>query len=148
MSNPHQNIEDEEEQELAALLAARRATRAKQEETAVAAAEKVKHFHPGLPEVGSRVSALVSTDPDRTRAYVLGAGVYVGEEVPPPGIGEYGGMKPHEDQTKFPKIQLDSGAVVYGCECHWGLPEDIQLRLVGLEQVEVTVEQLRSRELP
>lgn len=62
--------------------------------------------------IGARVGAI--RDSDNKNVNLFGYGVFVGYEEPP------------EYKTVFgpnPKIQLDSGDVVWGYQCWWG-PED------------------------
>jgi len=65
-----------------------------------------------MKKPGSRVVALRNTISDV--AYVYGFGVYVGDEPFPTGwmVG-----------IPNPKIVLDSGEVVWGCQCWWGCEE-------------------------
>lgn len=61
-------------------------------------------------KTGDRVGAICSASDDKMELF--GYGVYLGNE-PHPQIG-----------IPNPKIQLDNGKFVWGCECWWG-PEDI-----------------------
>ena len=71
-------------------------------------------------QIGERVGAIISASPDRVRMF--GYGTYQGEEIPPSEIiGPFGPMK-----IPNPKILLDSGEVVWGCECWWGPEVKIQ----------------------
>ena len=80
-----------------------------------------------MRQVGERVGAIVSAIPDTVTMF--GYGVYVGDEIPPPGImGPFGEM--HEFGLTNPKIVLDNGEVVWGCECWWG-PEEKIRNMVG-----------------
>lgn len=63
-----------------------------------------------MTPVGARVGAIRNADD--TTVYMFGYGVFVGRE-PCPII----------DGFPNPKVQLDDGGVVWGCECWWG-PED------------------------
>ena len=70
-----------------------------------------------MVKVGDRVGAMACANKDEVQMY--GYGVYVGEEKPevpvmgipieklPPGLTN-------------PKIVLDNGDIVWGCECWWG----------------------------
>lgn len=72
-------------------------------------------------EIGARVGAILGTDEDVVQ--FLGYGVYEGDEVPDENAV---GMGPivRQLQRPNPKIRLDSGKVVWGCECWW-YPEEI-----------------------
>jgi len=52
--------------------------------------------------------------------YLLGYGTFEGYEVPPPGE-RGGGLRDvfHREGRLTPKIVLDNGKVVWGCECWW-----------------------------
>lgn len=64
---------------------------------------------------GERVGAILGSKDGAVE--FLGYGTYVGDEVPPENIGGFNFGNPN------PKIELDNGKVVWGCECWWG-PED------------------------
>jgi hypothetical protein len=66
-----------------------------------------------MTKIGSQVTALISTN--NKEVLVLGRGVYVGDFEPPEGI----------PGLKSPKIVLDNGDVVWGCECWWAETEII-----------------------
>ncbi|OQA08597.1 MAG: hypothetical protein BWY67_01473 [Bacteroidetes bacterium ADurb.Bin397] len=68
-------------------------------------------------KTGERVGAIESADEKVVRFY--GYGVYAGEEVPPKEVSEFN----FELGLKNPKIELDNGKVVWGCQCWWG-PEE------------------------
>lgn len=87
---------------------------------------------------GERVYAVLSATADEVS--LLGFGVYVGDEVPPAPTGvvralfgaatweefdkvvaEDMGCEPNPaTRPTNPKIVLDDGEVVWGCECWWG----------------------------
>lgn len=61
-----------------------------------------------------RVFAILnSTD---TTIFLLGFGLYVGDEVPPPEVTFAGTPV----RCPNPKIVLDNGQVVWGCQCWFG----------------------------
>lgn len=74
-------------------------------------------------QVGQRVFAI--RDADDNNVYSYGFGVYVGNEVPD---GEAEGLAEHLriGGQPNPKIVLDNGKVVWGCECWWGPEEKFQ----------------------
>ena len=81
-----------------------------------------------MTAVGSRVGAMASAT--QTEVTMFGYGVYEGDEVPPSEvIGPFGKMT-----SPNPKIKLDSGDVVWGCECWWG-PEDAIKKKIGDRKV-------------
>lgn len=80
---------------------------------------------------GDRVGAFLYVKEDIV--YFLGYGTYVGDEVPPPEVGYL------PDRTN-PKIVLDAGDVVWGCECWWGPRDEIANMLsksLGVKNVSI-----------
>lgn len=69
-----------------------------------------------------RVFAVRSVDQKKNTVYLFGFGKYVGDEVPDQEAGGLAGPIRHR-QAANPKIVLDNGIVVWGCECWWG-PEE------------------------
>lgn len=96
--------------------------------------------------VGDRVGAIFGTHDNRVSFF--GYGVYVGEEVPTEAVG-FLADNLRECSGRNPKIQLDSGQTVYGCECWWAPEERIELKLeryrtLGFLIVDVDIEQIRK----
>lgn len=59
---------------------------------------------------------------DDEAVYLFGFGTYEGEEIPP--ADSVGNAKLMHDQGQpNPKIKLEDGTIVWGCECWWG-PKD------------------------
>lgn len=77
--------------------------------------------------VGERIGAVMSVS-DGTAKF-LGYGVYKGNEIPPDNIGGFNLGNP------VPKLELDNGKVVYGCECWWGKEERIKEALANCKDV-------------
>jgi hypothetical protein len=100
-------------------------------------------------KVGDRVGAI--SHHDDQNIYFFGYGVYQGEEVPPPEVKFMGVPMTH----KNPKIVLDNGKAVWGCECWWGPEENINKQLemskktivlVDIEKARKDVEEARAME--
>lgn len=72
--------------------------------------------------VGARVGAIREADAEVV--VLFGYGVYDGDHLHP----EYG--------FPNPKITLDNGNVVWGCECWWGA-EDLIKQKIGERRVEI-----------
>lgn len=90
--------------------------------------------------IGSRVGALASAD--EVKAYVYGFGMYVGDEIPETA-GGWMGEALRESKVQNPKIVLDDGSVVWGCECWWGPEEDVRRRIGDREIVLVDIREAR-----
>ena len=74
-----------------------------------------------------RVGAIQSADVSEVR--LLGYGVYLGDEIHP--------------VLKFPnpKIRLDNGSIVWGCECWWAGEEETKKIIGDRKIVEVSIEE-------
>jgi len=98
-----------------------------------------------LPKVNSRVGVILSAD--KKEVQFLGYGVYVGNEVPDEtAIGMLPEMLRQENSPN-PKIVLDNGDVVYGCECYWSAEDDIK-QFIAKEKrqiVEVRMSDIRAK---
>jgi len=96
-----------------------------------------------MRKIGERVGALSHSDGDT--AYLFGFGTYRGEEVPPPGV-QCMGIDLHDMGHTNPKIELDSGKVVWGCECWWGGEGAVRKRLSQFTNVvDVDIDEARAR---
>ena len=92
-------------------------------------------------KVGTRVSTIRNAD-ERT-VYTFGLGVYEGDFVPDKDLPGIAGMFGEMSRTN-PRIKLDSGEVVYGCECYWA-PEVFLLNEFGDRQfVQVSITEYRA----
>lgn len=103
-----------------------------------AQAEKVR------PAQGTRVGAFV----DRTSEGVvrfLGFGQYVGDEIPPREGGPSLTNMLYEAQRANPKIVLDNGDIVWGCECYWGPEDHMKAELMKASEVkEIRIGDIRK----
>lgn len=88
-------------------------------------------------EKGTRVGAVMSADDKAVKFF--GWGTYAGHEVPGPEVGGFMGTLLREMKMVNPKINLDDGKVVWGCECWWGPEEKVRAMLDGrlLESVDI-----------
>lgn len=93
-------------------------------------------------QLGDRVGAIESADDETVRLY--GYGVYLGEEVPPAGI-QLWGLDLCELGHRNPKIQLDGGKVVWGCECWWGSEAKIKQSIGKRKVICVDIDESRNR---
>lgn len=65
---------------------------------------------------GARVGAIRNADDNHV--FLFGYGTYVGDEIPHEKVGGMGELL-REAGIANPKIALDSGKDVFGCECWW-----------------------------
>lgn len=94
-----------------------------------------------MPKPGDRVGAILSGSEEGIK--FLGYGTYVGDEVPEGAAGWMAdGLREHA--VKNPKIELDNGSIVWGCECWWGAEEAIKQRLEGATVIEVDINEVRK----
>lgn len=95
--------------------------------------------------VGEKVGVILGADPVKKIVKYLGYGTYQGDqERPPEGIGGFNIGLPG------PKIVLDNGDVVWGCECWWGSAQGIKeqleiYRASGFEVVKVSIADERKQ---
>jgi hypothetical protein len=82
-----------------------------------------------MTKIGERVTAIFNVENDVVRSF--GDGVYVGDEIPSQDIGGFNTGFPN------PKIVLDNGKVVWGCECWWGTVEGVKKKFIGDRKVEI-----------
>ena len=92
------------------------------------------------PEPGERVGAVLSAD--QTTVKFLGWGVFEGREVPVGAVGQMAEVLA-EMGVPNPKIKLDSGKVVWGCECWWGSEAEVEQMMEGRKVVEVDIDEVR-----
>lgn len=90
---------------------------------------------------GDRVGAISHSEGDTY--YLLGYGVYTGDFVPETACGVLGSLL-RMNQVPNPKIVLDNGQVVWGCECWWALEDEVREQLEGRTVVESNIEDLRK----
>lgn len=85
-------------------------------------------------KIGDRVGAILGSTGAVTE--FLGYGIYAGHEVPPDtGPNSMTGMLAEANATN-PKVLLDNGDVVWGCECWWGPEAQIRAQLDRADRVE------------
>lgn len=105
-------------------------------------------------EPGDRVGAIYGGNEKKVE--IFGFGVYEGEfvygdEPDAPAGWMADGMRdlPEEQRCPNPRIRLDSGEVVWGCECWWGGEEKVKARIdgwreKGAEVTEVSIDEVRA----
>ena len=90
---------------------------------------------------GQRVGAILSVGREEKIVCFLGYGVHVGDSVPEEAVGwlaeicrEYGFTNP--------RVELDDGQTVYGCECWWGGEVETRRELAKYEAAGYTIRQV------
>lgn len=100
-------------------------------------------------KVGDRVGAYMSLSREDGVAFFFGYGTYVGNEVPP--------NEGHLSFTSYlsglrrmnPKIVLDGGEVVWGCECWWGPEDEVKAEIATMSKViNVDILEVRKGNIP
>lgn len=99
-------------------------------------AQNVRHLCGSIKEVhmvknnrmakeGDRIGAMQKATDDEV--YLFGYGTY-SEEIPPADPKGQRGMVDftHHAGVTNPKLTLDDGTVVWGCECWWGLEDGVK----------------------
>jgi hypothetical protein len=91
-------------------------------------------------KIGDRMGAIShSTD---NEVHLLGYGVYEGDQIP--NMGEnirFFGMPMVRPN---PRIRLDNGKYVYGCECWWGPEDKMKADFGSRKIIEVDIELWRK----
>lgn len=95
-----------------------------------------------MRKIGERVGAVLCGD-EKTVNFI-GWGKYAGESVPVEAVG---GMADclKESEITNPKIELDNGEVVYGCECWWGSEERVKEMIDGKEIIDTPPSVFRAK---
>lgn len=97
----------------------------------------------GNIQKGDRVGAMLSEEGGIVN--FLGFGTFEGHEVPPAEGGPSLTNLLHQEGKENPKIKLDNGDVVWGCECWWGPEEQIKAKLANASKVNnVKIADLRT----
>lgn len=96
------------------------------------------------PAVGARAGAIASASVEEVR--LLGYGVYEGDFVP--DATTKGGLAKlaHKHNLPTPRIRLDDGTQVYGCQCYWGSEQEIKEIIGSRVVVQTTLEEVFSEE--
>lgn len=95
-------------------------------------------------KIGERVTAILSVDGVGRKVYMLGEGIYSGNEIPHDAAGPMASMLVQYGMPS-PKIDLDSGEVVYGCECWWGPVAQVQAQYAGFTIIPVSITEERKK---
>jgi hypothetical protein len=105
------------------------------------------------PEFGERVGALLGVK--NKVVDFLGYGVYEGDFDPddptyePNAVGLVHDMATMRGHFLNPRIKLDSGKTVWGCECWWGSEEQMKeeierYKIAGFSIKDVDIDEIRK----
>lgn len=86
-----------------------------------------------MPKIGERVGTILGREDDDSISF-LGYGVYTKDEVPQQAVGWIADAC-KQSNTENPRIELDNGDIVYGCECWWSGEEVVKEMLKGAKKV-------------
>lgn len=97
-------------------------------------------------KVGDRVYAIRDMDEAANTVHLYGYGVYEGDYLPD-GAGD-GGIPTLVKQLGHdnPRIKLDNGQTVWGCECWWGPEAEFKSRADQFTVIDVDIEQDRKQQ--
>lgn len=94
------------------------------------------------PKIGDRVGAVLDVHDGVVRLF--GYGTYIGEEIPNEKVSGFGSIL-RTSNIPNPKIQLDSGKDVFGCECWWTFEDVVQTMTSIKKVVIVDIDEIRSK---
>ena len=94
--------------------------------------------------IGDRVGALVGSDEETKILTVAGFGVYEGDVVPETDDIKFMGIPLKEVNRPNPKIALDNGSTVWGCECWWGAETKVKEQIEEYKNSGYTVEEIKN----
>lgn len=87
---------------------------------------------------GERVGVLIRVSSEEKIAIHMGFGIYEGYHVPEKnqGLDLF-----HDNNIRNPRIKLDTGEIVWGCQVWWGSEEKVKDNMKMWEEENFTVEQ-------
>ena len=94
-------------------------------------------------KIGDRVGVILGSNKDGSVDF-FGFGFYEGDFVPTEAVGQLAEIMREADHVN-PRIRLDSGSVVYGCECWWGSEEKVKKMLDGQRVNVVSIDEVRAK---
>ena len=108
-----------------------------------------------MTKIGDRVGAVLGATKETCK--FLGYGIYEGDFFPEEAIGFMADIRRKavaegrmaKDVATNPRLKLDNGEFVYGCECWWGSEEQVKKQIeagkkAGQEIVEVKMSDVRA----
>ena len=95
-----------------------------------------------MNKIGDRVGAILGANDGICE--FLGYGVYEGDFIPEEAVGFMAGIL-KKSKRENPRIKLDNGKIVYGCECWWGGEEKVKEMLAKYKEVKaVDIDEVRK----
>jgi len=95
-----------------------------------------------MATIGAEICAILKAD--ERKVHLIGYGKYVGDEIPDEHCGGFGGTL-REHCIKNPKLVLEDGTVVWGCECWWGDAEKAHKHIGNREVIRVDMRAERAK---
>ena len=95
---------------------------------------------------GDRVGAILGKNDDGSVDF-FGYGVYEGRFPPAEAVGFLAEAAREVPGYVNPRIRLDSGKMVYGCECWWGAEEKVKKALSGAKINLVDIDEIRIKSM-
>ncbi len=95
-----------------------------------------------MSEPGQRIGAVLCANDDEVE--LIGFGTYEGDHVP--GDDAVGVMAKalKNMQVKNPKLVMDDGTIVWGCECWWGDENAVNEQIGNRKVVYVNMDKVRE----
>ena len=98
-------------------------------------------------ELRSNIRVLAVSHADEGAVYIFGEGIYEGDFIPKEAVGVMADIC-RKANRENPRIRLDSGKIVYGCECWWGGIEDAKKKTGitdGKKVIELDIDEERKK---
>ena len=83
--------------------------------------------------IGERVGVVLSAHDGVVK--FLGYGTYEGSQIPETDDIKFAGLSLKSANISNPKLKLDNGDIVWGCECWWGPEEKIKRALETAKEI-------------
>ena len=92
-----------------------------------------------MAKIGERVGAILGQNEEEQTCKFFGYGIYEGDFVLDENVKGHIADMMRELKIENPRIRLDTGKFVYGCECWWGSEKEIQEMLKKIESQGYTI---------
>ena len=94
-------------------------------------------------KIGDRVGAILGSNKDGGIDF-FGYGVYEGDFISTEAVGFMADIA-RELSHENPRLKMDDGSIVYGCECWWGPEDKVRKLLEGRDVNIVSIESIRDK---